>query len=116
MKPRSSNFSSVVKKINYDVVLTAIALILGLYLNWPITYVGLLVFIVWMILRPIRNEILIKIALAVIVLIPISQAGKNSFLTESLGIIVFVLLSFIIYQYLLSIKSVGNGSKKIQKN
>lgn len=116
MKPSSSKIKSIIRKVDYDIALAAVALVLGLYLNWPIIYVGILVFIIWMILRPIKNEILIKAALAVIVLIPISQASKDPFLTESLGIIVFILLIFIIYQYLVSMKIVKNGNKKIQKN
>lgn len=100
-----SKVKLTLKKIDYDIVSAVTALVLGLYLNWPLIYIGILIFIIWMILRPIKNEILIKFALAAIVLIPISQTAKDPFLTEGLGIIVFVLLIFIIYQYLVEVKN-----------
>lgn len=89
---------------NLDYTLTGLSTVVGLYLNWQINYVILFASVIWLILRPVRLELLVKINLFLIFLIPVSQASKKADLAQELGVAVYIFLILVIYQCILELR------------
>lgn len=103
-----NTFKKYLTPSNLDLTLTGSALVIGMYLNWQINYVIIFTCVIWLILRPVRLELLVKINLLLIFLIPVSQASKKADLAQDLGVAVYVFLILIIFKCIFDLEKKTN--------
>ncbi|MEK9155687.1 MAG: hypothetical protein AAB360_00085 [Patescibacteria group bacterium] len=73
-----SDRQKIFSKRNIDLALLGFVFLLGAYLNWELTTIAAFVLVSWLILNPIRSELLLKVALALMALSPMLLIGNRS--------------------------------------
>lgn len=76
--------------INYFLII--ISIILGIYLNWEIINVLVFAFVIWLILYPLPSQVLAKVALALIILLPIMLIIKRGAAIDKYAVLVYAFL------------------------
>lgn len=75
-----------------DYFLVMLSMALGIYLNWEITNIAMIAFIVWIILNPLSSQIMIKISLFSIFIISVMLILQKTDLAETVAIIAYYFL------------------------
>lgn len=86
------------REVNFSYLILAVTFIIGIYLNWTLEEIIMVMFVIWHIMQPLRASTLLNILSLLIILIPFILIVHRPEMAEPLAISVFILIILLLFE------------------